>query len=138
VREGIASARDILDRAAYTWCVETSVVLSQFKPSEMLVVFYERLLLDPFVEMARINKFLGQKLAVPRSSSADRPSATTNPSASYRSQRDRLNAWHKVLTGEEIDRVQKIVSQFELDHLYSLDGVPLLGADEIPMGSALS
>lgn len=138
LREEIVSATDVLDRAVYTWAVETSVVLSEFRRDEMIVVFYERLLLDPSLELTRINAFLGKELALPKSSSAARPSATTNPNASYRSQRDRLNAWHQVLTDEEKDRVQKIVSRFELDHLYSRDGLPLLDADEVSNGSALS
>ena len=132
LRNEIASARGVLERAVYTWAVETSVALSQFRPSEILVVFYEQLLLDPSVEFARIDAYLGGKLAPLVGSSSERPSATATPNVAYRSQMDRLNAWQEVLTEHETDRVYGVVSQFELDQLYSREGLPLLDADELP------
>jgi hypothetical protein len=138
LRGEIASARGVLDRAVYTWAVETSVVLSQFRPGEILVVFYEHLLLDPSVEFARIDAYLGGKLTRLTNSSSERPSATAAPNVAYRSQKDRLNAWQEVVTEQETDRVHRIVSLFELGQLYSREGLPLLDADQLPNPIALS
>jgi Sulfotransferase family len=138
LRDEIASARGVLDRAVYTWAVETYVALSQFRPSEILVVFYEQLLLNPSVEFARIEAYLEGKLARLVNSSPDRPSATAAPEVAHRSQKDRLNAWQEVLTEQEADRVYRIVSLFELGYLYSREGLPLLDADQLPNPAALS
>jgi len=125
-RSAIEAAGTRLERATVVWCVETLVPLSQFRPGEIHVVFYEHLVSEPGETMDELFRFLGKpEREVPPEKLATKPSMTSRADSAVSSgDADRIRAWHDRLTEREVERILEIVRLFGLDVLYARDPLP--------------
>jgi hypothetical protein len=115
---------DPFGHALLTWSIETSVVLSEFEPESVLVVFYEDLVLHPLEEWRRISDFIDDPTLRPLRGQVATPSATTTPGVTYESQRQRLTSWSKRLSEDDARRVRLIPGLLGVDDLYGEDALP--------------
>jgi hypothetical protein len=127
VEDFLSTKLDIIHRAetaaekhAVIWCIHNLVPLKQFNPTELNVVFYEELCLQPELEIPRMfglinqtfDQAIYQRLSVPSiTSSPNRPSG--------------IDRWKQDLTFKQIEEVLRIVEAFGLGDLYGSSSKPM-------------
>jgi Sulfotransferase domain len=143
VADHLCSFEDALSRSLepfeqhlYIWCVENYVPLRQFSTGQMLVVFYEHLLLQPLIELDRIATYTGISLGSFSSRDVERSSSTTNPQTHYRSREERLSSWQDLLTPAQVAQMHCILERFGLDGIYGEDGLPRVSDPDSLLGGA--
>ena len=125
-RNEIQNARDTFDKHIFMWCIENYIPLRQFNCSEICVVYYENLCVDPHLEMKRISKFIGGKFSSKNLSSSVTPSAMRREESAIVTGSDLLNTWRKDISANQIKRTLEICSIFGLQKLYNESSMPLL------------
>lgn len=103
---------------AALWCLDNYIPINSSKPYPWTTVFYEKLVMDEKNEISRIFKNIGEE-KVPDAviKNLRTPSMVTLGSdKELISNADRqLSKWKKTLTKKQIERILKIVRDFELD-----------------------
>jgi hypothetical protein len=111
---------------AATWCLDTYVPLHASQPHPWMTVIYEKLFKQGEKEITEIFNFIGQN-KIPSSILVriKHPSRVTNKSEwnTLQSTNQQLNKWKHTLTGHQITRILKVVSDFGLD-FYTEDPEP--------------
>ncbi len=123
----IRRARDVFERTVFLWCVEALVPLSQLRPGELHVVFFENLVRNPEAEIARLFSHLGkstddlrldlEKLGTP-SLTARRASSAVWTGA------DPVESWRSRVSDEQRRRTLEILERFGLDAIYTDASLP--------------
>jgi hypothetical protein len=121
----IASARSDEEKHAVIWSINNLVPLTQFRPGELTVVFYEHLCVQPETEARRVFAAIGQVDRSPNAGQIRRPSITAQASSAVVTGEDMTGRWRDHLPAEQIDRVLRVVERFGLSHLYADEAMPL-------------
>lgn len=120
----LATCTNDLDRRVMQWCIENYVPLSYFQQrDDIVVVFYERLVVDPDNELRRVIEATrlparhgGRKLA-------STPSVTAYRSRGFE-MANALDDWRRQLSATDAARALEVVSAFGLDALYGGELMP--------------
>lgn len=122
----ILGARDDFERHVFTWCIEHYVVLKQFRPGEIYLLFWENLCDQPEQELERVFGFLGKQYDGYSGASFRQPSSTTskNTRGAIASGRNLVDLWRTEVSREQVKRSVQILSVFGLDQIYSDDSQP--------------
>jgi Sulfotransferase family len=123
-QDELRSHDDLFDQQVFIWCVETLVPLRQFYRDELLIVFYEDLLLDPIAELSRISNHCGITIHPEAYDRLATPSATSNPATRYVSPEERVTSWRDRLAPRQVDRLNSIIARFGLAEIYDEAGLP--------------
>ena len=109
------------------WAIVHTVVLRQFAPGTIHVVFYEDAVADSQRVAAGINRYLGRPIAAPQDSGTwdERSSSRVSQADKVaRSRKDPYGSWREGLRDELFEDGQRILAAFGLDRLYGDDGRP--------------
>jgi len=134
--DAIRQARDTFERTVFLWCVETLVPLSQFRPGEIHVVFFENLVRDPESEIARLFSYLGKSTDHLDLAKVKTPSLTARrASSAVWTGADPADSWRDRVSDEQRHRALEILTLFGLDCIYSAAPMPRVeGVREIMTG----
>lgn len=94
---------NIVEANAALYAIENAIALNQLRDVRHCRVHYEELLLSPDATLNRILQFLNQHNTEVNTSLLKVPSRMTHVGKSYQNSEQRLTAWQKQLTAEEID-----------------------------------
>lgn len=126
-KELILSCELPFEQAVLLWCVQQYVPFRQFRPGQVLLMFYERILAQPEVELRRLFEYLGRgheagnrKLL----SRIKRPSRTTGRTSALRGGSDPSSAWRQRLAPDQIRRARELLGHFGLDGIYGEEVMP--------------
>lgn len=121
----IRGARREEEKHAIVWCVSNLVALSQFRPGELDVLFYERLCTRPEPEIRRIVRILGEARIEVEDAKIGRalrridiPSGTTLQSSAVVTGEDLVGRWREELSESQIANILAVVDAFGLGYLY--------------------
>jgi hypothetical protein len=136
VRDYLADKMDIIRRAstpeekhAIVWCIHNIVPLRQAGATNLPVVFYENLSLNPIDELARIFALANLPLDREKVKSTQRPSGTSTKSSAIRTGEDVVSAWRNRITSAQTKRILSVVEAFGLDYLYGDTDTPIGNAE---------
>jgi hypothetical protein len=136
VRALISNCSAPFDELVVRWCLENTIPLSELGPTDVHVVLYESIVMDPRGELARLGRYLGTAFGDEALQASVRPSRTDfrgrapaplavgQPDAGRRSWLDRV-------TDEDVAHGLEILESFELDWLYGSDPFPLVSGAEV-------
>lgn len=127
------------ERHVAAWCVEIGVPLSQFKPGELGVVFYERLATQPLVVLPEIFAHVGRPFDRRVADFVRMPSHTTlsksTLEAKWASGSSRVTAsWQEHISPVQVRRGLEIIDAFGLSSIY--DDSPNPPLQRPPLGIA--
>jgi len=96
------------------WCVHNLYTLNHANANKKwLVVFYENLLLEPDLELKRIEKTL--KIEIPQLDNKFRKASTTDFKGDFKQNpQEQLSKWQKKLSQKEVERMPDIFDYFDL------------------------
>lgn len=129
-----------LARLVAEWCIENAYPLSQGNDPGVALVFYERAVLDPPSELARIGELCAGALGPPRASVGTNevraPSATDWGGTAAEAHRSGdwerlLGRWTNEVPRPVAARCSRVVSQFGLDWLYGDGPLPAQGQEPL-------
>lgn len=125
IRE-VANDDDYIVKQVLIWCVINYVPLKQFKKSELCVIFYENLVMNPNVETARIINELGlgstaKPVKIPQSL-IDKPSIVSDQRTVPFSQT--LNSWREEISEIQYKKGLEILEYFGFGELYDPNSLP--------------
>lgn len=108
------------------WCVHQFVSLRQFRPGQVLLMFYERILADPEAELKRLFEFLGRANEVDRDllTRVRKPSRLADRRGVVRTGGDPASAWRERLSPRQIQRAVELLEHFGLHKIYRDDAMP--------------
>lgn len=109
------------------WAIVHTVVLRQFAPGAIHVVFYEDAVADSQRVAAGIDRYLGRPSLAPESSETWDERSSSRVSQADKVARSRKNpygSWREGLTDEMFEDGKRILAAFGLDGLYGDDGRP--------------
>ena len=121
----IKRANTIEERIAIVWCVNHLVPLQQAQSGDLHVVFYERLITQPEVEVPRLFRAVGREYQDSIFDYLSKPSTTARPSSAVVTGHDRVTRWQKKLSAGQVNRIISVVAAFGLDYLYGDSTGPL-------------
>jgi hypothetical protein len=119
------------EKHAVIWCISNLIPLRQFSSGELTVHFYERLCVEPEVEVRRIFEAIGRAFQPSILGMVGRPSSTTKPSSAVMRGGDRVTGWRDRLAPQQVEDILAIVRAFGLDYLYSDGSMPLVEANGV-------
>jgi hypothetical protein len=125
-----AAGDDYIENQVLIWAILHYVLLLQFKPGELHVVFYEDLLRQPEQELTRLFRYLKPDCVDRMTEGAlrvlPRPSRVAPKDKKVVGATWRIGAWKDELSAEQIERGAKILARFGLDRLDDADSRPLI------------
>ena len=116
-----------LEKHFFQWSIQNYIPLKQFNKSQIHVVFYEDLVINPKIEIKKIYNFLGKEFDETILKSIKNPSKTSINEDSIRNKKiplEIINSWKDKYTKEELKRLRRILKLFELDDLYDNNSIP--------------
>jgi hypothetical protein len=120
------------EKHAVIWCVHNAVVLRQFADSRLPVVFFEEMTRNPRQVIPRVFAALGAEPSEAVYDVSGQPSMTSRgTSAIVRGEGSPADAWQNHLSGEQVERILRVVEGFGLGALYPPEG---LRRDPLPPG----
>lgn len=123
-RSILQSCTSDLDRRVMQWCIENYIPLSYFQQrSDILILFYERLVVDLDHELRRIVETIGLPMHEARLKRASTPSVTAYRARGFEIA-SALDDWRRQLSATEVRHALEIVSGFGLDALYGTGSMP--------------
>ncbi|HKW44440.1 MAG TPA: sulfotransferase domain-containing protein [Candidatus Eremiobacteraceae bacterium] len=121
------------------WCIENYVPLRLFGAGEIHLAFYEDLQRDPRKEIARLFAFVGRPLTEAVFARMAQPSSMAWEAAtSITTAGARTDGWKAFVSEDKSHRAIEILNLFGLDRLYSQGPEPLVEAEAVLPGTALS
>jgi hypothetical protein len=133
VSDFLAEKLDIICRAttdeekhAIVWCISNLVPLRQFTGGALDVIFYERMCLEPEVQLPRLFRIVGQTYRESAFVKAGEPSRTVTRSSAVLTGKDRVAQWKNLLSHAQIRNILRVVESFGLDYLYGDSPEPLV------------
>jgi hypothetical protein len=139
IREAVASP-DLFHRTVLQWCLENIVPVQVLDSRLVHVVFYERLVEDPWGELERLRAFLrtfGRGLWTMDMASVKnvaRPSNSNYRGTDVTMGSRRLDGWVTDVPVERAERALALVRGFGLDRIYDGSTRPLIAAEEVLLG----
>lgn len=123
----IRRAKSVEQKHAIIWSISNLVPLRQFGANELNIVFYEKLVVQPEVEIPRIFKAIGQEYTPSVFQEMKRPSTSSTSGSAVMLGDDKVAGWRRKLSPKQIDDILSTVATFGLDHLYEDSDMPELG-----------
>lgn len=114
----IQYATAVEEKHAIIWSVSNLVPLTQFKPNELKIIYYENLCTQAEIELSSILAAIGQSYHGLEHDLLHRPSQTTRATSAVVAGKNRLFSWKEKLSTAQIRNVLRIVNEFGLGHLY--------------------
>ena len=114
----IKRVNTVEERIAIVWCVNQLVPLRQARSNDLHVVFYERLITQPEIEVPRLFQAIGRNPEDSIYGYLGQPSTTSQHNIAVVTGQDRLTHWQHKLSASQTDRIMAIVADFKLDFLY--------------------
>jgi hypothetical protein len=135
VEDFLADRMHIIERAntiegkhAVIWCISNLVPIKQFGLENMNLAYYEKLVCEPEVEMAkvfnRLNLNYDQQTALEH---MDEPSVTTTWESANLTRQKKIGNWKSKLSPVQIDNILSVVNAFGLGALYDHSLMPKEG-----------
>ena len=122
--ELLRSARSLVEQHALWWCVEHFVPLSQFRPTDIHIVFYERLRSCPEEEIPRLARYLDTEIDQSVYAKMRRPSRTAGYGNSLSRGIDPATAWRRRLSRADVRQAMRVLNRFGLDVVYDEEPNP--------------
>ena len=116
----IHSAETAAEKHAVIWCIHHLVPFKQFNPTDLNLVFYEDLCLQPELELPKIFRALNQEYDESVYEHLSIPSVTTTRRNSIR-----IDRWQEELSKKQIEDILLIVNAFGLGDFYGNSPSPL-------------
>jgi hypothetical protein len=142
IQEIAAGERDTVQAVVLRWCLENAIPTRTLPTDSAHFLFYERLIQEPELELARLADFLRQRSPKlwstwrPTASLLSRPSGTAWRDASTRpTNRQRVGGWQDDMAHSTLSRSLEVLEAFGLNHLYDDRVDPLIAADALPVGA---
>jgi len=129
-RQEIEGANDLFDRHIFMWCIENYIPLNQFEASDILVIFYEHMCLDPVGEMERSLPFIGRRASSEIKGKFGKASSETRKDSAINSGEDIVSSWRKGISEEKVRRAVEILTLFGLHKIYAEGDLPLVKGEE--------
>ena len=124
--EEVIAKEDYIVNLILTWAIIYYVPLKQFKKKDLLIVFYEKVYLNPVDEINRIQQYIGKtnkNHKIPKEVIRKKSHVTINSSDNLKS-KTLKNIWKEKLTIEQIDLSYKVLKAFGFDKLYDENKYP--------------
>ena len=128
----IKLAQTDFEKHILMWCIENMIVLRSFQKNEILIIFYEHLLLNPEKILRKVTRFINMKYSNNLLKYVNRPSLQTNSESAILKSENLLTNWQKYINDEQKDCALSLLNQFNLNYLYNLDSKPCLNEDANP------
>ena len=120
----VQEANTVEERIAIAWCLNHLVPLRQAQTGGLHIIFYEHLITQPEIEIPALFQAIGQE---PRDSVYDDlrvPSITSKNNNGALTSQDWSTHWQHKLSSDQVDRIQSVVTGFELNFLYGDSDYP--------------
>ncbi len=121
IRE-ISSGNDYILKQILIWSILHYVPFRQFKSGEIKILFYEKVYLNPEVEISNLSDFTGIDLSSLPQDVIKKPSKVVGDNFSQ--SKSPLDSWQESIPPETIARGKEILAAFHLHHLYGDNAVP--------------
>jgi hypothetical protein len=121
----IRKAKTDEEKHAIIWSVTNLIPLKQFKPGELKMVYYEDLCVQPEIELSAIFASIGQKYQSVGTEKINQPSQTARGSSAVVSGTNKVTNWKKRLSQSQVEKILRVVKEFDLDFLYGDSFMPL-------------
>lgn len=113
------------EKHAIIWSVSNLVPLRQLEKSELKIVYYEHLCIQPEIEIPALYNYIGLENDSAIFEKVNKPSQTTREGSAIVTGTDKISNWKKKLTTTQIDNILRIVDAFGLSHIYNESYLPL-------------
>jgi len=118
----IRSTEGYFENLVLHWCIQNRVALSQCRPDDVHLVFYEELCTDPQTHAERLYQLLGRPIDDRVRRAIRAPSRMANPDSAIvtgaTAGEKLISAWRDKATPQQIDTVLEGLRAFELDKIY--------------------
>ena len=122
----IRQAKTVEEKHALIWCISNLIPLKQFERSELNVIFYENLVLQPEIEIPRIFRAINLDYTETVFKYVSRPSTTSIRSSAIVTGSDKVSHWKNELSPQQITNILAVVKAFDLDYIYGEAARPLI------------
>jgi hypothetical protein len=117
---------DYIIRSVLFWCIYNYVPLRQFSNSNLEIVLYEELLMNPEEGILNLRKRLGLEVPVAENSSISKdkienPSAVTTKTGDFKSN---FSSWRSKISTHQYETSLEILAAFGMDSFYDEAGLP--------------
>jgi hypothetical protein len=118
---------DYIIRSVLFWCIFNYVPLRQFSNSNLEILLYEDLLMNPAEGIMNLRKRLGLKVpdaenrAIPKDK-IENPSVVTTKTGDFKSN---FSSWKSKISTYQYETSLEILSAFGMDNFYDEDGLPI-------------
>jgi len=120
-RATIKELESIYEKLALSWCLDNFMALKNLSNKNFKFIFYEHLILDPFIQIKQIIEFMGKKVPDKKIIHEIKIYNLDAP----RKTEQLIKGWEGVLKEEQLGEIIKIVDVFSLSHLYDFyKGLP--------------
>lgn len=120
-RETILGAQTVFEKRVCLWCVENMVGLSQLEPGDVNLAFYEGFCEEPETEFARMFAHYGMAWDDSVYEVLQRPSNTSKADSAIVTGKRPVDSWMSKITPEQRDVVQRMLAEFGMDAVYTVD-----------------
>ncbi|HRN67046.1 MAG TPA: sulfotransferase domain-containing protein [Promineifilum sp.] len=120
-REQIAAADTLFEKRLWMWCVDNYVALSQLETGDAHLAFYESFCEEPEQEIKRLFNFYGKQWDASVYEAMRKPSNSSKPDSAIVTGKNRVDSWMKHITDEQRELTRRMLHQFGLDTIYSVD-----------------
>lgn len=122
----ISCAETTFEKHIVSWCIDYFVVLKQFSPGDIYLLFYESMVGSPEDEITGLFDFLGKDYDEKVMNVLQTPSVTATRESRRRIEvgGDLLARWQRELSVDQIDRCMDFLQAFGLDRVYSDASMP--------------
>lgn len=120
-RDQIAAADTLFEKRFWMWTVENYVALSQLEPGDVHLAFYENFCEEPEREIEKLFTFYGKEWDTAIFEAMQKPSNSSKPDSAIITGKNRVDSWMKHITTEQKAIADRMLKQFGLDAIYSVD-----------------
>ncbi|MCL4803587.1 MAG: sulfotransferase domain-containing protein [Anaerolineae bacterium] len=120
-RDQIAAADTLFEKRFWMWTVENYVALSQLEPGDVHLAFYENFCEEPEREIEQLFTFYGKEWDKSIFEAMQKPSNSSKPDSAIITGKNRVDSWMKHITDEQKAIADRLLKQFGLDAIYSVD-----------------
>lgn len=122
-REQIAAADTLFEKRLWMWCVENYVALSQLEPGDVHLAFYELFCEEPEREIEKLFNFYGKEWDANIYQAMRKPSNSSKMDSAVVTGKNRIDSWTAHITDEQRQLAARMLKQFGLDAIYSVDSL---------------
>ena len=121
LRAEIEAADTLFEKRLWMWCVENYVPLTQLEEGDVHLAFYESFCEEPEKEIERLFNHYGKEWDASVYEAMRKPSNSSKPDSAIVTGKNRVDSWMKHITDEQRELARRMLRQFGLDAIYSVD-----------------